>query len=57
MGKKKWYKKRLTLILTPFTIIMTVGFIVLAVLLGTWVTHGRTTNSDSLVGVGRLPCT
>jgi hypothetical protein len=36
---------------------MTVGFIVLAALLGTWVTHGKATNSDSPVDVGRLPCT
>jgi len=35
---------------------MTIGFIVLAALLGTWVTHGKTTNSVSLVDVGRLPC-
>ena len=39
---------------------MTVRFIVLAAL-GTWVTHGKTTNNVSLVSapvdVGRLPCT
>ncbi|KIM37201.1 glycoside hydrolase family 27 protein [Hebeloma cylindrosporum] len=55
VGKKKWYKKRLTLIFTPFTVIMTVGFIVLAALLGTWVAQGKAANSVHLAEVGRLP--
>lgn len=60
--RDKFMKHRVVVVFTPFTIAMTVGFIALAALLGSWATSPRPQATAAAAsgfdqqGVGRLPC-
>ncbi|KAF5310934.1 hypothetical protein D9619_008250 [Psilocybe cf. subviscida] len=52
--KSRASKHTTLLVFTPFTIVMTTGFIVFSALLGSWVYHGHAPSQPN-GGVGRLP--
>jgi hypothetical protein len=60
--RDKLMKHRVVVVFTPFTIVMTAGFIAFAALLGSWATSPRPQATAAAAsgfdqqGVGRLPC-